>query len=243
MFETARSEFGGFDILCPGAGVYEPHWSNFWVPPGAAASRDAVDAGRYALLDINLTHPIRATQIAISNWLYPQDSPTTNFPTPDKASPANQKRIIHIASVASQIPVFRAPMYGASKFAISGFVRSIGPLESCGIKINAVAPGIVKTPLWSDHPEKLQNIDPTKDAWVTPDEVADVMLECIESPARGGGVVIEVGAGSTREVKTFNDPGPNMDPAGGIVGSNGDKGDEEVHGFLRDVAVWARERS
>lgn len=27
MFDVALEEFGDVDVLCPGAGVYEPHWS------------------------------------------------------------------------------------------------------------------------------------------------------------------------------------------------------------------------
>jgi len=240
MFDVAYSQFGDVHIVCPGAGVYEPHWSNFWCPPGSKLSRDAVDANHYALLDINLTHPIRTTQIAISKWLYPTETPGSKFPTPAKVSPSsNPKRIIHIASVASQVPVFRAPLYGASKFAISGFVRSIAPLEDeYGIRVNAVAPGIVRTPLWTDNPEKMANLDLSVDAWVTPQQVAEVMLDCLEGERRVGGTVVEVGAAHTREVGLFNDPGPDLRPEAGMFTSKGAAGNQEAHGFLKDSSVW-----
>ena len=242
MFNKAYAEFGDVDILCPGAGVYEPLWSNFWLPPGSKESRDTIDANRYALLDINLTHPMRATQIALSKWLHPQKIPNSQFPIPRKVSPSNQKRVIHIASVASQIPVFAAPLYGASKFAISGFVRCVGPeLEtSYGIRVNAVAPGVVKTPLWLDNPEKLQVVDEKNSAWVTPEEVAEAMLECVESGGRGGGVVVEVGAGSRRVVEVLNDPGPDLSPSGGISPGNREAGERDVHRFLANASVWGR---
>ena len=238
MFEVALAEFGGFDIVCPGAGVYEPTWSSFWNPPGSAASRDAADADRYALLDINLTHPIRATQIAISHWLYPRPPRDAERPAPAAVSPKNPKRIVHVASVAAQIPVFRAPLYGASKFGISGFVRSLAPLDERGIRINAVAPGIVRTPLWTENPDKLANVDPSKDAWVTPQEVAEVMLDCVENGARASGAMVEVGAGHTREVQVFNDPGPNTAPEAGIITSNSEAGNEQVNHWLDDSSVW-----
>lgn len=190
------------------------------------------------MLDINLTHPIRATQIAVSNWLYPRETTSAKYPTPTKVSPSNPKRIIHIASVAGQLPVFRAPLYGASKFGISGFVRSIAPIEQYGIRVNAVAPGVVRTPLWLENKEKLANVDETKDAWVTPEEVATAMLQCVENPKRGGGLILEVGAKHTREVKVFNDPGPDMRPEAGMLTSNAEAGDAEAHGFLRNKAVW-----
>lgn len=69
MFEVADKEFGGADIVCPGAGIYDPHWSNFWHPPGSGASKDSSDGGRHASLDINITHPIRTTQLAIATFL------------------------------------------------------------------------------------------------------------------------------------------------------------------------------
>ncbi|KAM5356897.1 hypothetical protein ACJ41O_003543 [Fusarium nematophilum] len=240
MFETALVEFGGFDILCPGAGVYEPNWSNFWHPPGSPESKDDVDGGHYALLDINLTHPIRATQLAISHWLHPRlpsESPPSS--APEKASPSNPKRIVHISSIAGQIPVFRAPIYGASKFGISGFVRCLANLESTGIRVNAVAPGVVRTPLWTDHPEKLQFVDEQQDSWVTPHEVAQAMLSCVESAEHVGGTVLEVGKDNTRQVKVFDDPGPDLkDPKKGFTTSNAEQGDQSVWGWLSKRSIW-----
>ena len=240
MFSTALTEFGGFDIVCPGAGVYEPLWSNFWQPPGSEASRDAADSGRYAMLDINLTHPVRVTQMAISHWLYPQEIPSSPFLIPKKVSPTNPKRIIHIASVAAQVPVFRAPLYGASKFAISGFVRSIGPLEDTyGIRVNAVAPGVFRTPIWLESPDKLANINETKDAWVTAEEVAETMIKCVEDEDKIGGLVLEIGAaGRVRNVEVYNDPGPDTRPEAGLILHDDSSGVEEVHNWLQDKSVW-----
>ena len=33
MFDVALKEFGQIDILCAGAGIFEPPYSNFWKPP------------------------------------------------------------------------------------------------------------------------------------------------------------------------------------------------------------------
>lgn len=236
MFEFALAQFGDFDILCPGAGVYEPHWSSFWHPPGSAESKDDPDGDRYALLDVNLTHPIRATQLAMSHWLHPRATTNSKFPTPEPVSIQNPKRVIHISSVAGQLPVFRAPIYGATKHAISGFVRCLTPLESLGIVVTAVAPGVVKTPLWTDHPEKLVNVDEGQDAWVTPEEVAEAMLRCIEREP--GGTILEVASRSVRSVKATNDPGPDLDPKRGLATSNSDKGNSMVWEWLQDPKCW-----
>jgi hypothetical protein len=56
MFNAAYQVFGSVDIVCPGAGIYEPPFSSFWHPPGPnSPSKDSPEGGRYALLDINLT--------------------------------------------------------------------------------------------------------------------------------------------------------------------------------------------
>lgn len=62
-------------------------WSNFWYPPGSAKSKDPVDGNGYKLLDVNLTHPIRTTQLAIAHFL-------------EKKKPGN---ILHVSSIAGQI--------------------------------------------------------------------------------------------------------------------------------------------
>ncbi|EXF82106.1 short chain dehydrogenase [Colletotrichum fioriniae PJ7] len=240
MFKVAIEKFGSFDIFCPGAGVYEPHWSNFWHPPGSSESKDSADGGKYALLDINITHPIRSTQLAISYWLHPKEATNAALPPSIKASPENPKRIVHISSVAGQVANINAPLYAASKFAITGFVRSLARLEDTdGVRVNAVAPGVVRTPLWTEHPEKLVNLDEAQDGWVTPREVAEAMLRCVEEKALVGGSILEVGKDNTRLVEAFNAPGPDPDPKRGLVARNGSKGTDMVFSWLRDASKWA----
>jgi hypothetical protein len=93
---------------------------------------------------------------------------------------------------------------------LSGFVRSLALLEpQHGIRVNAVAPGVVRTPLWLDHPEKMRMLDESKDAWVTPEEVADAMIELVENKEYVGGTILEVGHEHRRVVPQFNNPGPS----------------------------------
>jgi 3-hydroxybutyrate dehydrogenase len=223
MMKAAEDNFGQIDIVCPGAGVFEPHWSNFWYPPGSAESKDSPDGNSYKLIDINITHPIRTTQLAIPYFLK------------NGASPSNPKTIVHIASIAGEIASLPVPMYHASKWAIHGFVRSMGDLEAkYGIRVAAVLPGVVKTPLWTDHPEKVKAFNDEKDVWVTPEEVASVMLAIVEKnvinttvPGQAGpddqteeikivgGSCLEVSAGKVRDVPMHNNSGPT-----GISGNN-----------------------
>ncbi|RBR15851.1 hypothetical protein FVER53590_10881 [Fusarium verticillioides] len=218
MFERAEEEFGDIDIVCPGAGVYEPSFSSFWYPPGTPQSKDALHGGRYASIDINLVHPIRTTQLALSRFLRYEKKPRT---------------IIIISSTNAQDTCLSTAIYDATKHAISGFVRAMAKIDQVGVRIAAVAPGIIKTPLFMENPDKLAMIDTNKDVLVEPSEVASVMVALIErdsicsaiDQARTGpqdieirsGSIIEVTKNRARVVNAYHDPGPS---GAGAVGSN-----------------------
>ncbi|TKX20932.1 hypothetical protein C1H76_6969 [Elsinoe australis] len=219
MFQVADDEFGGADIVCPGAGVFEPPWSNFWHPPGTSLSKDSPlgdpdsGLGHYMTLDLNLTHPIRVTQMAVARWRSP--SPKSSV---GKASPQNPKRIVHISSIAGQTASLLTPIYHASKHAISGFVKSLALLDQIGIRVNGVAPGLIMTPLWSDHPDKMRFAQPEHETWVMPKEVAEAMVACLVDGQYGGGAMIEITKDKRRPVELANDPGPDMAAIAGFEG-------------------------
>jgi NAD(P)-dependent dehydrogenase (short-subunit alcohol dehydrogenase family) len=73
------------------------------------------------------------------------------------------------------------------------------------IRVNAIAPGLVKTPIWSEN--KLSWVDESLDSWVERDRVAEVMLELIEKEEYVGGTVLEVASEVVRKVSVLNDPG------------------------------------
>ncbi|KAG0649041.1 15-hydroxyprostaglandin dehydrogenase [Hyphodiscus hymeniophilus] len=130
-FAAATTEFGGVDVVCPGAGIYEPH-----------------------------------------------------FMTERK-----QGSVVHISSIAGQRANLFTPLYIASKHGINGFVRSLALLEEAvGVRVTAVAPGIIKTPLWTEHPEKLKTVG-EEDDWVSPESVAEVMLDLIEKDSCQAGSI------------------------------------------------------
>ncbi|MCJ1392564.1 hypothetical protein MMC18_005434 [Xylographa bjoerkii] len=245
MFNVAEQNFGGAEIVCPGAGVYEPLWSNFWYPPGEPPSADSSQDSRYAELDINLVHPIRTTQMAISHFLNPRDVSKRR-----PASPTDPRSIIHVSSIAGQTTPLVAPIYNATKHAINGFVRSLAPLDKeLGIRVTAVAPGVIKTPLWTEAPEKIKLIT-EQDEWVTPQFVAEQMANLVEkeeievqTPSHTvpgtsstrmatveGGFILEVGR-KLRQVEAYNDPGPSRE--GNTVTGLG-VADREIFGRLRE---------
>lgn len=197
-------------------------FTNFWSPPGNPPSKDDPAESRYALLDINITHPIRTTQIAISHFL----------------SQKKPGSVVHISSVAGQVPGFTTPMYVASKFAINGFVRSLHRLEDPpleqnlpNIRVTAVAPGLIKTPLWTDNPEKLAWIE-GEEGWVTPEKVAAVMLDLVEKEENIGGTILEVGK-TVRKVGVYDDPGPLV--GGNAVVHRGEGVEKEIWGELSSI--------
>ncbi|KAF8860279.1 NAD(P)-binding protein [Acephala macrosclerotiorum] len=59
--------------------------------------------------------------------------------------------ILIVSSTAGQSDILGAPMYAASKHAMNRFTRSPAELEpKSNIRVNAVPPGCVKTPLWTN---------------------------------------------------------------------------------------------
>ncbi|KAJ4150455.1 hypothetical protein LMH87_011205 [Akanthomyces muscarius] len=230
MLDYAVSEFGSFDIVCPGAGVFEPPTSSFWHPPGSITSRDFVEANHYTSLDINLTHPIRATQLALQHWLAPENAA--------QQTPNAPKRVVNIASIAGYTPVFNCPLYAAAKFGVVGFTRSLARLDAeVGIRVSAVAPGPVSTPMISEHPDKENLVDVNKDALATPQEVAEGMLLLVESEDYAGGTILEIVASSTRKVSVWNDPGPSTGPRAGTSLSNMKNAAENVAKSLKN-GTW-----
>ncbi|KAL8687540.1 MAG: hypothetical protein Q9218_006322, partial [Villophora microphyllina] len=119
--------------------------------------------------------------------------------------------IIHISSIAGQVTPLLAPLYNASKHAVSGFVRTLAPLDAAhGIRVTAVAPGVIDTPMWREEPEKLRLMDDREggDEWVSAEDVAEVMgslidgreeVDVVSTSASAGGGATGLPSGDSRE--------------------------------------------
>lgn len=164
--------------------------SNFWYLNKGA---DTIASSSFKSLDINLTHPIRATQLAIDCFLRQK---------------LGHGVVLLISSIAAQMPLLPIPLYCASKHAINGFTRSMAHLEpTLNIRVNAIAPGVVKTPIWTT--ERASWVDETVDTWVQLGQVINVMIELITNENYVGGTILEVGVDAVRPVAGLNDPGPS----------------------------------
>lgn len=135
LFRRGEERWSNIDIVVPGAGIFEPTWSSFWVPPKSPTnpernSKDDGEAnpGHYAVLDVNLTHPIRLGQLAIAHW--------TKHKIPGS--------LLVVGSMAGYMHGLGSPLYFASKHGVHAFIRSLGGLrDSLGIRSMVIAPGVV----------------------------------------------------------------------------------------------------
>lgn len=162
VFDKTIDEFGSFDIVCPGAGIFEPPSSTFWNYPSPI---DTAAASSYKTLDINLQSPIRCTQLAIDCFV---------------RQGHKHGVVVHISSSAAQVAAPPVPLYAVSKAAISHFVRCMGVLEqTMGVKVVAVAPGTTQTPLW-DASGRRGYVDEEKgDEYMQPGEIAGWMIRMV----------------------------------------------------------------
>jgi len=121
--------------------------------------------------------------------------------------------IVTTASLAGLVPSPADPIYTLTKHAVIGFVRSVAPqLEERGIRINAVAPGFVETPLIDSAPFADAGFP-----LLQPEDVAQAVLTAARSTETGQVWVVQPG----REPLQFrfpNVPGPR-DASGASVGA------------------------
>lgn len=163
--------------------------SNFWYFNQGA---DTVSSNSFKVFDLNVNHPVRATQLAIDSF---------------QRQKLGHGVVVLISSIAAQLPLLPTPLYSASKHAISGFIRCMATMEpTINIRINGLAPGLVKTPIWTK--DKLAWVDEKVDKWVTVEQVVDVIIDLITNKEHVGGTILEVGANSVRPVTELNDKGP-----------------------------------
>jgi NAD(P)-dependent dehydrogenase (short-subunit alcohol dehydrogenase family) len=110
--------------------------------------------------------------------------------------------IVATASLAGLTGMPHDPIYSLTKHAVVGFVRSVAPqLAERGIRINAVCPGIVDTPLLGDAGR--ERMVSQRFPLLRPEEVAAAALVALRSGETGRCWVVQPG----RDPILFDYPG------------------------------------
>jgi NAD(P)-dependent dehydrogenase (short-subunit alcohol dehydrogenase family) len=96
--------------------------------------------------------------------------------------------IVATASLAGLIAFAPDPIYTATKHAVVGLVRSLATqLEAKGIRINAVCPGIVDTPLVGPARERLKEAG---FPMIDPDDIAAAVVACMTGAFDSGACIV-----------------------------------------------------
>ncbi|NWG54918.1 MAG: SDR family oxidoreductase [Hydrogenophilaceae bacterium] len=169
-FDAAERAFGAVDILvnCAGVGDRRPPW-------------EISVADWRRVIDINLTGAFICAQQAIARL----------------AKAGKPGAVINIASVAGEVAVPDHVAYVASKHGVVGLTKALAlDCAKFGIRINAIAPGSVETPLTAGllaHPDAAKRIGKTHPLgrWAQPEEIAKlaVFLASDESAFMTGAIV------------------------------------------------------
>lgn len=122
--------------------------------------------------------------------------------------------VVVTASLAGLGRMESDPLYSGTKHFLVGFVRSVAPqLEERGIRILAVCPGIVDTPLLRQ--DERARLEAAGFPLLTPEDVAAAALNALESGSTGQAWVCQVG----REPEPYGFrgvPGPRVAGFAGV---------------------------
>ncbi|KAK2613416.1 hypothetical protein N8I77_000333 [Diaporthe amygdali] len=217
LWNTALQTFPQIDIVCNGAGIYEPPETSFWNPPGIsplAQDREDANPGQYKSFAVNTAAPIRMAQIAIDYWLQNRHI---------------QGNLLWVASLGGYVHNIQAPIYFATKAAIVSFVKSLSVLKKqLGIRNAAVCPGTVHTPIF--FPEYCRNRVRPEDLGLTPAECASVMMRVLTEPEFGDGNIVEammVGSKENPKINVREVPMEALYPTTGALGEDNHLVEEE----------------
>ena len=121
--------------------------------------------------------------------------------------------IVNLSSVSGVVGTPRRAAYAASKGALDAATRSLAmELGPSGIRVNAVAPGVVDTDLWVKNkaiPGVVEGIEAQTPLrrWANPDDIADVVVFLASDAARFvTGETISADGGMARTLDLYGGP-------------------------------------
>jgi NAD(P)-dependent dehydrogenase (short-subunit alcohol dehydrogenase family) len=150
LFAHVRSAWGHLDVLVNSAGVAE-----------AAPLRTTTDQVWQRALAVNLTGTFLCCRAALDLML-----------------PRKRGHIVNILSAASTEVFVNNAAYCASKFGALGLTRVLREeVREAGIRVTAVLPGAVDTPIWKNYWP-----DAPRHKMLQPDDVAHAVLAALSAP-------------------------------------------------------------
>jgi len=169
---SLTADYGPFDLALLNAGVATHH-----IRPEGALPVLGLDTERYrTVMSANIDGVVFGTQAVLEHMT------ATGFGD-----------IIVTASVAGLVPIAPDPVYGLTKHAVVGFVRSLAAaldqhLEPLDVHISAVCPGFADTAILTD--ESKTNLQALGVELLTAERVAETMLRAIETRENGAQWVV-----------------------------------------------------
>lgn len=146
LIDRAVSEYGGLDVMVNNAGI-----------GGIQGDIDTAELSQWQqILNVNLTGVFLGLKHAV------------------RAMKAGKRQgsIVNIASILGLVGFANAAAYSASKHGVMGLTKSAAiELGKVGIRVNAVAPGFIKTPMIAGMEDAVVPLHPIGRLG-TPEEVA-----------------------------------------------------------------------
>jgi 3-oxoacyl-[acyl-carrier protein] reductase len=150
MIKEIEKDFGRLDVLVNNAGINKDR----------TLAKMTLEEWK-AVIDVDLTGVFNCTKAALPLII------------------ANQGNIISISSIVGERGNYGQTNYAAAKAGIIGFTKSLAKeLGRFGVRVNAIAPGFIETPMTAKVPEEIKEMAKRLTAlgrFGKPEEVANLV--------------------------------------------------------------------